>query len=227
MHGLICFDFDDVIADSRSLARLPFIGGRVKSLELGPEFLEGTLDSKRFKKFMEDVVRQISGARVEMVMRVLLHMKLHRGVRETLKKLHGTGLKIVIISTNDESFIRRYLEKHRLSEYVDHVYAAAYEIKDGVITGRITGDVLKDEKIHIVPILEKKYGVKRKEMVYVGDGPTDLPIMRLVGRGILFNPNALTKAEVFTDRTLRKKKNDGELFLAEGNDLRNVLEFIA
>ena len=226
MHRLICFDFDDVIADSKSLSRLPFIGGRVRSMELGPEFIEGTLNPKKFKKFMDDVVKQISGINAGLVIRVLLRMKLHKGVRETLEKLHNSGYKIVIISTNDEDFIRRYMEKHRLDKYVDHVYAATFEVKDGKITGKIKGEVLRDEKVHIVPRLEKKYKIKRREMIYVGDGLTDLAIMKIIGRGVLFNPNMLTKAEVFASSKLRQKENKGELFLAEGNDLRKIMEFI-
>ena len=226
MHKLICFDFDDVIADSKSLSRLPFIGGRIKSIELGPEFIEGTLRPKHFKKFMDDVFKQISGINAGLVIRVLLRMKLHKGVRETLERLHNRGYKIVIISTNDEGFIRQYIAKHKLDKYVDHVYAASFEIKDGKITGKISGEVLKDEKVHIVPRLEKKYKLKRREMVYVGDGLTDLAIMKIIGRGVLFNPNVLTKAEVFASSKLRRKENKGQLFLAEGDDLRRVLEFI-
>ena len=226
MHRLICFDFDDVIADSKSLSRLPFIGGRVRSMELGPEFIEGTLQPKHFKKFMDDVVKQISGINAGLVIRVLLRMKLHKGVRETLEKLHAIGYKIVIISTNDGVFIRKYIEKHKLDKYVDHIYAANFEVKDGKITGKIKGEVLRDEKVHIVPRLEKKYKIKRKEMIYVGDGLTDLAIMKIIGRGVLFNPNALTKAEVFVSKKLKNKENKGELFLAEGDDLRTILQFV-
>jgi HAD superfamily phosphoserine phosphatase-like hydrolase len=222
---LVCFDFDDVIADSRSIVKLPFVGGKIKALELGPEFIEGSLDSKRFKKFMDDVVKEISGLHMDMVVRFMLHMKLHKGVKEVLEKLHK-NYKIVIISTNDEGIIRKYLEKHRLDRYVDHIYAAKLETKEGIVTGKITGEVMKDEKVRIVPLLERKYGVKRKDITYIGDGPTDLPIMKKIGKGILFNPNVLTKAEVFASKELKAMENSGRLFLAEGNDLRKVLEFI-
>ena len=140
--------------------------------------------------------------------------------------MHNDGFKIVIISTNDETFIRHYAEKHKLDMYIDHIYAANFEVKDGKITGKIRGDVLKDEKVHIVPRLEKKYKIKRNEMIYVGDGLTDLAIMKIIGRGILFNPNELTKAEVFASSKLRQKENNGELFLTNGNDLRSVLQFV-
>ncbi len=224
---LVCFDFDDVIADSRSLVKLPFIGGRLKALELGPEFVEGSLDSKKFKKFMDDVVKQLEGVSIDMVVRLMMKMKLHKGVKETLDKLHSSGYKIVIISTNDEGIIRKYLEKHRLDGFVDHIYAAKLETSDGKVTGKISGEVLKDEKVRIIPLLEKKYGIKRKDVVYIGDGPTDLAIMKLIGRGILFNPNPLTKIEVFASKELKEMENSGRLFLAEGNDLRKVLEFIS
>ena len=94
------------------------------------------------------------------------------------------------------------------------------------MTGRIYGDVIRTEKTGIVPRLEKIYKVKRKDIIYIGDGLTDLPIMKKVGCGILFNPNTLTKMEVYRDKTLKEKENSGKLFLAEGKDLRCVTEFI-
>jgi phosphoserine phosphatase len=74
--------------------------------------------------------------------------------------------------------------------------------------------------------IEKTYRIKKKDVIYIGDGLTDLPIMKLVGNGILFCPNELTKAEVFTDKILMKKEKNGELFLVENNNLNEILKFI-
>jgi len=226
MRKLICFDFDDVIVNNKFIFKIPIIGHKLRTFELGAQFLEGNLDPKSFNKFMDEVLRQLQGVHIDTVMRLLLHMRLQKGARELFRKLKEGGYTIVIVSTNDEVFIRRFLEKHKLLGQVSHIYAAKFGLKNGLMTGRIYGDVIRTEKTGIVPRLEKIYKVKRKDIIYIGDGLTDLPIMKKVGCGILFNPNTLTKMEVYRDKTLKEKENSGKLFLAEGKDLRCVTEFI-
>ena len=159
-------------------------------------------------------------------MRIMLHMRLQKGARETLEALKKKGYKIIIISTNDEIFIKKFLTKHNLLQHVSHIYAARFGVKNGIMTGTISGDVIKTEKLGILPKLEKLYKVKRSKMIYVGDGLTDLLIMKKIGTGILFNPNKLTKLEIFTDKKLKAKENNGSLYITSGNDLRTVMQFI-
>ena len=226
MRKLILFDFDDVIVNNKFVFKIPIIGHKLKSFELGAQYIEGNLDPKSFNKFMNEVLKQLKDVHIDTVMRLLLHMRLQKGARELFAQLKRNGYTIVIVSTNDETFIRRFLEKHKLSGYVSHVYAARFGLKNGLMTGKIYGDVIKTEKTGIIPRLEKIYRVKRKHIIYVGDGLTDLPIMKIVGRGILFNPNMMTKIEVYMNKTLKQRENSGSLLLAEGKDLRCVLPFV-
>ena len=226
MHKIICLDFDDVILNNKILFKLPFIGRKLKTLELGAEFLEGRLDPKNFNKFASGVLQELKGIHVDNVMRIMLHMRLQKGARETLEAVKKKGYKIVIISTNDETFIKKFLEKHNLLQHVSHIYAAKFGVKNGVMTGTISGDVIKTEKLGIVPKLEKLYKIKRSQMIYVGDGLTDLPIMKKIGTGILFNPNEFTKLEVFASKILRSKEKKGKLSIVNEKDLRGVLQFI-
>ena len=226
MPKLICFDFDDVIVNNKMVFKIPYIGHKLRTFELGAQYLEGNLKPKDFNKFMNEVMKQLSGVHIDHVMKLLLHMRLQKGARETLAKLKKEGYKIVIVSTNDETFIRKFLEKHKLLGYVSHIYAANFGLKNGLMTGKIDGDVIRTEKTGIIPRLEKLYKTNEQEIIYIGDGLTDLPIIKKVGYGILFNPNPLTKMEIFTNKQLKKKESAGKLFLAEGKDLRCVLEFI-
>ena len=179
-----------------------------------------------FNKFANGVLQELKGIHVDNVMRIMLHMRLQKGARETLDALKKKGYKIIIISTNDEVFIKKFLTKHNLLQHVSHIYAARFGVKNGIMTGTIAGDVIKTEKLGILPKLEKLYKIKRSKMIYVGDGLTDLPIMKKIGTGILFNPNEFTKLEVFTDKVLRSKEKKGKLSIVNEKDLREVLQFI-
>ena len=118
MRKLICFDFDDVIVNNKFIFKIPIIGHKLRTFELGAQFLEGNLDPKSFNKFMDEVLRQLQGVHIDTVMRLLLHMRLQKGARELFKHLKKDGYTIVIVSTNDEVFIRRFLEKHRFRTYM-------------------------------------------------------------------------------------------------------------
>jgi phosphoserine phosphatase len=143
-----------------------------------------------------------------------------------MKKLKMLDYKIVIVSANDERFIKKYLKKHRIEKYVDHIYAARLGIKNGILTGKIFGDVIKTEKVGVVSKIEKLYKAKKKDIIYIGDGLTDLPIIKRVGIGILFCPNELTKAEVFTNKILKDKIERNDLFLVEERNLNEIMKFI-
>jgi HAD superfamily phosphoserine phosphatase-like hydrolase len=226
MSKLVCFDFDDVIVNNRIYLKIPLLRKKFKAFELGKDFIKGSLDPKQFNTFANHLMQQVEGMSAEFIIRLLLRMRLRKGTKEVFRQLHKNGYKIVIVSVNDEVFIKRFLEKHKLTEYVAHIYAAKFGVKDGKLTGTIDGEVIKTEKTGVLPIIERKYNIKRFDVIYVGDGLTDLPMMKKIGKGILFNPNPLTKVEVFTDKILKGKEEKGELFLVEAKDLRDIMEFI-
>lgn len=224
---VVCFDFDDVITRKNiAIKLLGMAGHKFRQLKLELEMLEHNRDPKKFADIIEKFAELTKGMSIDGVEKIIKLMKLRKGTKETFENIKKKGTKIVIVSINDESLIKEFLRRNSLHDYVDHIYAAKIEVKDGILTGKITGDVLKDEKIGVLKIIEKKYKANKNDIAYVGDGLTDLPIIKRVGRGILFSPNAITRAEVYTDKTLKKMESSGKLFLVENNDLRKILDFI-
>ncbi len=224
VRKIICFDFDDVITDSNPVYKLISFGkSDFGELRLGLELLEDNMNSRKFFKIIKELVKFGKGIGFDAVEKAILKAGLMKGAREAFEKLKESGCKIVIVSINDERIIRKFLKRHRLEKYVSHIYASRLGIKDGKLTGIISGDVIKTEKLGILKKLRKAYG--KKEIVYIGDGLTDIPILKKSDRGILFCPNELTKAEVFVDKGLMKKEGI-KLFLVEKRDLREILKFI-
>ncbi len=223
-HKIVCFDFDDVITDSNPLYKLiSFSKPDFGELKLGLGLLEDNRDPKKFFKIIKELVKFGKGIEFDAVERAVLKAGLMKGAKKAFEKLKNSGCKIVIVSINDERIIRKFLKKHSLEKHVSHVYASSLGVKDGRLTGIISGDVIKTEKLGILKKLRKAYG--KKEIVYIGDGLTDIPILKKSDIGILFCPNELTKAEVFVDKGLMKKEGI-KLFLVEKRDLREILKFI-
>ncbi|MEM7819323.1 MAG: HAD-IB family phosphatase [Candidatus Aenigmatarchaeota archaeon] len=224
---VICFDFDDVIVRTNTIHKLiKLFGQRLKIFELEIEFLEDNLEPKKFFGVVKRIVMMGKGLEFKKIKNYMLKFGVNKGVKHVFKFLKSKNYKIVIVSTNDQRIIKDFLKKNHIDKYIDQIYAAKLGIKNGLLTGKIYGDVIKTEKTGIVKKIEKKYKIKKEDIIYIGDGLTDLPIIKLVGRGILFCPNELAKAEVFIDKTLKKKEKNGKLFLVEKKDMREILKFV-
>lgn len=227
MAKVVCFDFDDVLTNKSTLRKFMTVFGHTfKELRYGLEIFEDNKHPKKFFKTVDKVIQLGKGVKYERVEKIVYFLRPNKNARKTLKKLKASGYMIVIASINDENLIRKFLKKYQLEEYIDHIYAGKLGVKNGLLTGEITGDVIKTEKIGVIKKMERLYKAKKSDIHYIGDGLTDLPIIKKLGHGILFNPNPLTNAEILTDRELMKIKKSGRLFLVENKDLANILQFI-
>lgn len=225
--NVICFDFDDVIVKTNTVNRLvKLFGHRLKVFKAEVEFLEDNMKPEKFFEVIKKIVSMGKGLEFERVKKYMIRFGMNKGAHQTFAELKKRGYKIVIVSTNDERIIKEFLEKHGLYKYIDHIYASRIGVKNGIITGKIYGDVVRTEKTGIVKTLKSKYGVNRANIIYVGDGLTDLPVMKLVGYSILFCPNKITKIELLGDSCLRTKQKEGGLIIIKKRDLREVLRFV-
>ena len=223
---VVCFDFDNVIADGNLLSEVVKLKPEFRGLKLGLEFMVDNLNPKEFFKVVKRLVELGKGMGFDEIKGMVLRFKIMKGTRKTFFTLKKSGCKIVVVSVDDKKMIREFLEKHGLLKYVDHIYGSRLGSRNDKLTGRIYGDVIRTEKTGILKKIEKVYRVKKDDIVYIGDGLTDLPMMKVVGKGILFCPSALTQIEVFRDKVLSKKEKNSELFLIEKRDLSEILKFI-
>jgi phosphoserine phosphatase len=224
---IICFDFDDVITNRSSFIKLAsLVGKTTKKVKVGLDLLRESENPKQFYKTIKYGVSLGKGVKYSNIKKVVYFIRLTKNSKKTLRKLKERGHKIVIISTNDTGMIKKFLKKKKIERYIDHIYASRLGVKNGRLTGKIYGDVIKTEKLGALREIKNRYGKTPKDIVYVADGLTDIPLMKRVGKGILFCPNSLVNAEVLIDGQLRKMKNEGRLFLVEDKDLSKILEFV-
>ena len=224
MKKVVCFDFDNVIVDTSLAIKLLILGDKFKEFTAGIEMLFHNTEPKKFFRSVKNIIRLAKGYDVDYLRKIILSIEMTSGTKETFNKLKKKGYKIVIASINDKNLIKDYLKSRGL--HVDHIYASELVVKNGKLTGEIKGDIIKTEKVGVVKQIEKLYKVKREDITYIGDGLTDLPIMKVSGRGILFCPNALTKAEVFASKEFDRMGKDGKFFIVEKKDMREVTKLL-
>ena len=95
----------------------------------------------------------------------------------------------------------------------DFAFANSLEIKDGALTGRIVGRVVDTaEKVRIVNQTSLEHGILLDQVVVVGDGANDSPMLGQAGLGIAYNAN--TKLDQVANGSLGKSR------------LMNILHFL-
>jgi phosphoserine phosphatase len=126
-------------------------------------------------------------------------------VIDTLKKL---GYKIGIISGGFEYF-GEYLQ-NKLG--LDYVFANELEIKDGRVTGDITGDIIDGpKKAEILKTIATVENISLQQTIALGDGANDLPMISIAGLGIAYHAKPAVKENA--EQSISSVGLDGLLYL--------------
>ncbi len=125
---------------------------------------------------------------------IALQLPIMVGAARLMSILKKCGYKIAILS-GGFTYFGNYLKK--LFD-VDYVYANELEIVNGKLTGNYVGDVVdgkrKAELLRLIAQVEK---IDLEQVIAVGDGANDLPMLNLAGLGIAFHakPKVIENAQ--------------------------------
>ncbi len=77
---------------------------------------------------------------------------------------------------------------------IDHVFANHLEIEDGVVTGRVAGEIVDGKKkAELLEAIARTENISLDQVVAVGDGANDLPMLNIAGMGIAFHAKPLVR----------------------------------
>ncbi|MFZ2456792.1 MAG: phosphoserine phosphatase SerB [Candidatus Altiarchaeia archaeon] len=185
---LVVFDMDSTIVDAEIIDELAKAGGVGKQVsDITARGMEGKLD---FEQSLRERVRMLKGLPVETLDEIRDNMKLTPGSEELLRTLKGMGFKLALISGGFTYFTDEL--KNKLG--FDYAYANELVIKDGKVTGKVTGQIIDSKrKADIVQEIMKKEGLTKEEVVAVGDGANDRIMIKNAGLGIAFNAKEVLK----------------------------------
>ena len=171
---LICFDMDSTLIKTEvidELAERAGVGAEVRAITEAA--MRGEID------FSESFARRVS---------------LLKGLDESdrlMSTLKQCGMKIAILS-GGFTYFGNYLKK-RFG--VDYVYSNELEIVDGKLTGRYVGDIVDGKrKAELLRLIAQVENITLEQVIAVGDGANDLPMLNLAGLGIAFHAKPKVKA---------------------------------
>ena len=203
---LVVLDVDSTLIRNEVIDLLADEAGcREQVAELTDQAMRGDLD---YADALEQRVALLQGTPVCAVDRVITQMVLTPGAKTFVRTLRRLGYRIAIISGGFTHFTDHLATQLDL----DHAYANRLEIVDGVITGRIEGDIVDAKaKAELLESIAEIEGVPLEQTVAVGDGANDLPMLQKAGLGIAFNAKPVLRG--VADTTVNVPYLDAILFM--------------
>ncbi len=141
-------------------------------------------------------------------MSLLDTIPLAEGAERLIRTLKMLGYKTAILS-GGFTFFARSLQA-RLG--IDFIHANELEMADGVVTGRVTPPIVNGaRKAALVAEIAEREGISLEQVVAVGDGANDIPMLNLAGMGIAYRAKPLVRRSA--DQAISALGLDGLLYL--------------
>ena len=203
---LVVFDMDSTIVDGEvidELAKAAGVGEKVARIT--ERAMRGEMD---FQDALKERVAMLKGLHVSDLERIADSLTLTPGSEELIETLKGMGFKLALISGGFTFFTDRL--KSDLG--FDHTFANELEIDEqGYVTGRVKGTIVDAErKAEILRMLAEREGLRREEVVAIGDGANDRIMIQNAGLGIAFNAKEVLRK--VADGALTKNNLKGLLY---------------
>ena len=180
---LIAFDMDSTLINIECVDEIADVVGK------GPAVATITEAAMRgeISDYRESLARRLAllaGTPVAALQRVYEHrLRLNHGALELLAYARWDGLKILLVSGGFTWFTDRL--KPRLG--LDYAWSNELEMKDGALTGRVIGRVIDGQaKRDAVAQACLDIGCSHEQVIAVGDGANDLPMMQLAGLSVAY-----------------------------------------
>jgi len=203
---LFAFDMDSTLIQGEVIDELAKMAGVADQVvAITESAMRGEIE---FKESFRRRVALLKGLPEARVYELLDRIPLTEGAEQLIRTLKMLGYKTAILSGGFLFFASRLQARFG----IDYVHANELEIADGVVTGQVRGRIVdgvrKAELLGHIATYEK---ISLEQVVAVGDGANDLPMLNLAGMGIAFRAKPLVQQNA--DHSLTHLGLDSLLYL--------------
>jgi phosphoserine phosphatase len=185
---LVCFDMDSTLIQTEVIVEL------AKRAGVGKEVHRITEDAMQGKIEFNDSFRQrvslLKGLNESAMHEIAETLPITEGAERLFRTLKKYGFKTAILS-GGFTYFGKYLQR---KFDIDYVFANELEIVDGKLTGNHLGEIVNgDVKAEWLKKIAFKEDIHLEQVVAIGDGANDLPMINIAGLGIAFHAKPKVK----------------------------------
>ena len=208
---LVVFDMDSTLIDAEVIDELAIEAGVGEEVAAITEAaMRGEID---FTQSFIQRLALLEGLNAEVLQTVADRLRLNEGAEYLIHSLKQLGYTTAIVSGGFTFFGQRL----QTILGVDYVYANELEIVNGIVTGKVTGDIIDGQrKADLLRELAHQQGLSLDQVIAVGDGANDLPMISIAGLGIAFRAKPVVKASA--KQAISNVGLDGILYLLGYSD---------
>ncbi|TJZ76191.1 phosphoserine phosphatase SerB [Chitiniphilus eburneus] len=189
--GLVVMDMDSTLITIECIDEIAdMVGLKPQVAEITAAAMRGELD---FRQSLTRRVALLAGLEFAALQRVYdERLRLMPGAERMLKGFQSAGARTLLISGGFTFFTDRLQTRLDLSRAIANVL----EVADGKLTGQVNGDIVdatrkRDELMRY----RDELGLARQQVVALGDGANDLPMLHEAGFGVACHAKPKVQAE--------------------------------
>ena len=185
---LVAFDMDSTLIGVEvidELARRQGVGQAVSAITR--RAMAGEMD---FKASFRARAALLAGMPEATLHEVADNAALNPGAGRLLKALRHFGYRTAILSGGFQ-YVGERLQA-RLG--IDYVFANELEVKDGLVTGQVQGEIIDAErKAALLRHIAQQEGIRLAQTIAIGDGANDLPMLSAAGLGVAYHAKPVVR----------------------------------
>lgn len=213
---LVAFDMDSTLIEAEvidELAKHAGVGDQVAGIT--EQAMRGEID---FTESFCQRVALLKGLDESVLQQVAESLPITEGAIKLTSTLKKLGYKMAILS-GGFGYFGAHLQK-KLG--IDYVYANELEIVDGKVTGNVVGTVVDGQrKAALLKEIADIESISLEQVIAVGDGANDLPMLSIAGLGIAFRAKPLVKESA--QHAISTLGLDGILYLIGFSDRETLI----
>jgi phosphoserine phosphatase len=186
---LVVLDADSTLIRNEVIELLADEAGRRAEVQAATEAaMRGEVD---FATSLRSRVAELTGVSTDAFARVLARIEPTPGVHELTAAVHDRGGVVGVVSGG----FHEILDHVAPQLGVDRWRANRLEVADGVLTGRVDGDIVDAQgKADSLQAWAAELGIRPNATIAIGDGANDLRMMAVAGLGLAFNAKPAVRA---------------------------------
>ncbi|CAA0094399.1 Phosphoserine phosphatase SerB2 [Zhongshania aliphaticivorans] len=185
---LVAFDMDSTLIEAEVIDELAIAAGVGEQVaEITERAMRGEID---FTESFKARVALLKGLDESVLEGIAESLRITEGAENLVSTLKQLGYKTAILS-GGFTYFGHYLQR-KLG--IDYVHANELVIRDGRVTGEVEGIVVDGKrKAELLREIAEREGLDMEQVIAVGDGANDLPMLSIAGLGIAFRAKPIVR----------------------------------